>query len=37
MQFKNFYEGKHLESNCSGLNKNDINKNDNFCAILFKN
>ena len=30
------YEGKHLESNCSGVNKNSINKNDNFCNTLQK-
>ena len=30
------YECKHLESNCSGVNKNGINKNDNFCNTLQK-
>ena len=30
------YEGKHLESNCSGVNKNSINKDDNFCNTLQK-
>ena len=30
------YEGKHPESNCSGVNKNSINKNDNFCNTLQK-
>ena len=30
------YEGKHLESNCSGVNKNSIYKNDNFCNTLQK-
>ena len=30
------YEGKHMESNCSGVNKNDINKNDNSCSGLPK-
>ena len=26
----------HLESNCSGVNKNDINKNDNSCNTVRK-
>ena len=30
------YEGKHLESNCSGVNKNGINKNDSSCNTLHK-
>ena len=30
------YEGKHLESNCSGVNKNSIYKNDNFCNTIQK-
>ena len=30
------YEGKQLESNCSGVSKNGINKNDNFCKTLQK-
>ena len=30
------YEGKHLESNCSRVNKNGINKNDNSCNTLQK-
>ena len=29
-------EGKHLESNGPGVNKNSINKNDNFCNTLQK-
>ena len=29
-------EGKHLESNCSGVYKNDTNKNDNSCNTLQK-
>ena len=30
------YEGKHPESNCSGVKKNGINKNDNSCNTLQK-
>ena len=30
------YGGKHLENNCSAVNKNDINKNDNSCNTLQK-
>ena len=30
------YEGKHLESNCSGVKKNGINKNHNSCNTLQK-
>ena len=30
------YEGKHLESNCCGINKNCINKNDNIWNTLQK-
>ena len=30
------YGGKHLESNCSGVNKDDINKNDNSCKTFQK-
>ena len=30
------YESKHLESNCSDVNKNGINKNDNSCNTLQK-
>ena len=30
------YECKHLESKCSGINKNGINKNDNFSNTLQK-
>ena len=29
-------KSKHLESNCSGVNKNGINKNDNSCNTLQK-
>ena len=28
------YEGKHLENNCSRVNKNSINENNNFCNTL---
>ena len=30
------YERQHLESNCSGVNKNSINKNGNLCNTLQK-
>ena len=30
------YEDKRLESNCSGVNKNGMNKIDNFCNTLQK-
>ena len=30
------YEGKHLESNCSSINKYGINKNDDICNTLQK-
>ena len=30
------YESKHLEGNCSGVNKNGTNKNHSFCNTLQK-
>ena len=30
------YGGKHLKNSCSGVNKNDVNNNDNSCNTLQK-